>query len=339
MSKKFIAIGHPTLDLGKPNQWGGGVTYACLAVKRLTQTKVRIVTPISTGNRYVREMKTLGIEVVRLPVPAANKKTITAFENIYDKVGNRRQIVHEVQSPITQKDLPFFPEVDKNTIVFVATVISEVSPSLFPIVKNRAKLLIVAPQGYYRQVTLDRNVTQKKWGEVKSLSYADMTILSEEDLTYRDKFQNSWFDQIRKYSSLTILTRGERGSTIYLGNKYDGIDISAFRLKDSEIKSLTGAGDVYAGLFAVNYDPNIKKRGLAEFRKHLRQVAAFSSLAAAATIAAAGGPQGGIYSIPTREQLIGFLKDRKNRLKEYYQELGMPLNYFYLYFDLRKSKY
>lgn len=319
MTKKILAIGHPTLDLGKPNQWGGGVTYSSLAVVRLAHTKVKILARISSDHRYAAEMKKLGIEVACLPVATAEKKGITTFENIYDGRGSRHQIVHRVQTPIRKQDLSSFPVIDKNTIVLIATVISEVDPALFPFLKDKAGLLVAAPQGYFRQVGQDGRVSQKKWEDIEALQFADATVLSEEDLTDETRFQNAWLEEIREYSPVTVLTRGEKGSIVYFGGKGEGIGIPAFKLKPPEIRSLTGAGDIFAGLFAVNFKADKRSEGPVKFKKHLKKIAAFSSLAAAATIAAAGGVEGGIYSIPTKKQLDQFLSGRKKRLHAYYQ--------------------
>jgi hypothetical protein len=132
------------------------------------------------GHKYITDLKHMGAHVHPLKT---NLNTITTFANIYDESARRTQHVLEVQEPITCDDFSFFPhDLLKDATVLVAPVIDEVDMDLYPALA-RSAMLAIALQGYFRALSRDGKVAQKRWvGFQGILRHAQATIFSEEDI-------------------------------------------------------------------------------------------------------------------------------------------------------------
>jgi sugar/nucleoside kinase (ribokinase family) len=302
-----VAIGHMTID--RPDEvvpqdhLGGGVSYSAVTAARLGHD-AHIITK-GYNDVYVKDLESMGVTVHVLP---SKVDRMTIFKNEYDTDGKRQQIVEERQEPITMEDYMSnnFPiDILNKATVIVAPVIGEVDVRLFPKLRG-AKLLGLIPQGYFREVGTDGMVSQKRWsGFNPYLDNVDVTVLSEEDIIIANNFDQRLFEQIASESLSTVLTKGKRGASVYLGNILDH-EVNAFLLKKSEENDFIGAGDVFAGAF---------------FTELLKENATYKSASTAATFYAAlkimklSGV--GINSIPTEEQYREFKKEQKERIKEF----------------------
>lgn len=317
-STSVFCIGHITNDLEPVQHLGGGVSYSAVVAAKLGFSS-HIITESPPHHPYLTELKNLGVRVHRLPtvVPRLEKK-ITSFRNFYDKKGHRRQIVTARQDDINMADLPNFPKITEDSTILVAPVISEVNTELFPILANYGNL-VVTPQGYFREIGPAGIVRRKLWSDIQSLSNAAMTILSDEDLTFEGEIDIGMLNAIRSYCPIVVLTQGTEGSTVFERDTGTVFRTKVFPLNKDEVKDLTGAGDTYAAAFVTQY----------EHTKDLRGSAAFASLYSALKIKGLGGEGIGISTIPTLEQVEGFIQSSKERHQAFLRENGLKELHFY----------
>lgn len=239
--KKFVAIGHIVNDLEPNNHIGGSVYYSAILARKLGY-EVTIITKAPKNHPYIKAFENLGISVHLLPTKLS---TITSFKNFYDENGRRTQFVTEMQELITSADtLPY--DILKDSIILVASVIGEVDTSLFSALAKYGPLFATL-QGYLRQVSEDGKVAKTFPEDLSFLKSVKATIFSEEDIAGDLKILNS----IRENSKVTVVTRGESGSTVFEGNQE--LSVPALALSNEEIHDLTGAGDTFAAAFILEY--------------------------------------------------------------------------------------
>lgn len=311
--KDFFAVGHITNDLLPTPHVGGGVSYSAVVARRLGMD-AHIITELPPNHPYLKELEELGIHMHRLPaVNPQLEETITTFRNFYDEKGNRRQIVSERQDDITVKDLPYFPDIPRGSVILVAPVVGEVDVRLFPELSKRGSIA-VTPQGYFRSIESNGIVKQKPWQDVDALQVAELVILSDEDVTFNGEMDEAYFARIRELCRITVLTQGENGLTVFRENE-EPIHIAPFKLKKNEARDLTGAGDSAAAAFVWHY-----------FKwKNIKEAGAFAALYPALKIMGIGG-EGGIHALPTLEQIQRYSLQNRERVASFYKsnELEMP---------------
>lgn len=158
----------------------------------------------------------------------------TVFENHYHG-GQRRQLVHARAAPL---DLAAIPHAWRRApLVHLAPIINEIDPhtdfaALFP----RASIA-VTPQGWLRVVdaagmvrTAPERLLSLPWRGVQVI------VLSEEDLAGDETLARALARQV----PLLILTRAERGATLFAGSAV--VDVPAC---PAQVVDPTGAGDVF----------------------------------------------------------------------------------------------
>lgn len=309
---EFFAIGHITNDLEPVPHLGGGVSYSAVAAHRFG-LRTHIITEAPPNHPYLDDLTDLGIAVHRLPAAEPRlESNITSFQNFYDEKGHRRQIVSNRQDDINLKDLPNFPEVPKNSVLFVAPVIAEVDPELFPEFIKQGRL-VVTPQGYFRVAGPDGTVKRAPWGNVDALSKAELVIFSDEDLTFDGQMDQIYFKHVRDLCSLIVLTQGTEGLTVFKRGE-EPIQINAFKLEEHETRSPTGAGDSCAAAFTWYYLIN---------RHNLKEAGVFAALYPALKIMGIGGQERGVQTLPTLEQVKKFIESNQERFKNFLKSNGL----------------
>ncbi|MCL5113992.1 MAG: PfkB family carbohydrate kinase [Patescibacteria group bacterium] len=305
LKKELFAIGHITNDLEPKPHLGGAVSYAAVAVARLGM-KAHVITEAPPDHPYLQELEALGVLVHRLPtiVPPLESH-LTAFRNFYDEAGHRRQIESNRQDDINLADLPNFPSIPSKSVVLVAPVIAEVNVELFTAL-SRAGHLVVAPQGYFRSVDEEGLVKRLPWKDVDALSRVEMVILSDEDITFREKMDEDYLDRIKGVCPVVVLTRGDKGLTIYHQGRKP-LEIKAFKLEKEEIISPTGAGDSCAAAFIWHY-----------FRfGDFRQAGIFATFYPALKLMGIGSKERGLRALPTLDQVRSYISQNPERFKRF----------------------
>lgn len=286
--KKAVAIGHITNDISPEPHLGGGASYTAVTLARLG-FRTTIITKCRINDPYVHQLRKMNVKTITL---SSEVNTITTFDNQYNEEGKRTQFVRDKQTPITRKDLNSLPDSVQDALILVAPVIGEVDMDTYPYLAIKNRMLAVIPQGYFRSISETGKVEQTPWaGFEEYLSHAKVTIFSDEDITIDGDFDNNLLTQIKSLSDITIVTRGERGATIFYNKGEDRFEIKAYKLLAGEAKDFTGAGDVFAATFLAHYMSH----------KDIQTAGVFACLFAAIKIKAGNGI--GLNSVPTYYQL------------------------------------
>jgi sugar/nucleoside kinase (ribokinase family) len=238
---QFLSIGHFTHDIVGDDLILGGASAYSSATARKMGLNTGVVT--SVGKDFIHYNKLNGISLYIKNNAHENSKT-TTFQNIYEN-GVRRQIIRSVAEMIGARDIP--DDCCDAEIVYICPVANEVG---FDVIKRFPNSIIGAsPQGWMRRWRSDGGVYAEKWQNAsKIIPDIDVLVMSEEDIA---PFPNV-IDEYVELSKITILTRGERGSTLFFENKV--IDFPAFKVK---VIDPTGAGDVFATAFLIKYKETI----------------------------------------------------------------------------------
>lgn len=226
----YLAIGHVTRDLtpGGP-RLGGTATYSALTARALG-LRVALVTSMPDSLTALTAPLD-GVRVANLPAEMA-----TTFENAYTPAG-RQQILSACAAPLTLESVPAAWRSAR--VVHLAPVAGEVPAALAAAL--RGTCLCVTPQGWMRHWDEAGRVSFRGWeGAAEVLAHADAVVLSIEDVAGDEALADRYARQAR----VAVVTRGARGSTLYVGGEVQAIPAPPVQEIDP-----TGAGDVFAASF------------------------------------------------------------------------------------------
>lgn len=248
----YLLIGHITADLLDDGsvQLGGTALYSGLAAAHMGANVA-----ILTRGRYgeiVAGMDIPGLEEFsdRLQIVVQDADVPTTFTNQY--LGTRRtQQIRHWAGPIDLRGLP--PHWGNAKIVHLGPVADEIDPRR--ITGLTTGFLGVTPQGWMRDWPRERGGMVKHTPlrlPVDLVNRLDSAIVSDEEIFHAR-------DLIERVGErrMSVVTRGPQGATIYhsIGRAADAqpgekyyrmVDIPGI---DVKVKSLTGAGDVFAAAF------------------------------------------------------------------------------------------
>lgn len=303
--KELYAIGHVTNDLEPEPHVGGAAPYSALTAHRLGMV-AHIITEAPPEHPYLDELAQAGLIVHRLQtVDQSKESSITSFRNFYDNAGHRHQIVSNRQDDINSRDLGNFPYIPPGSVIFVTPVIGEVNPEIFPDLSENG-YLVVAPQGYFRHSDSSGDISCENWTSLDSLKQAEITILSDEDISFDGEPDTACLDSIRKTCPIVVLTQGSEGLTVFVQGDQT-IHVKAFGMTPDEIVSPTGAGDSCAAAFVWHY----LKWG------KLKEAAVFGAFYPALKLMGIGGEQRGIHALPELSQIKRYVDLNKERFDAY----------------------
>ena len=301
--RRFVSLGHIVNDIQPANHLGGSVSYTAVAAVRLGY-EAHIITKCPKNHPYITLLENLGVQMHVLP---SLNSTITTFNNIYDKQGERKQQSLQQQETITIEDFPLFPKkLLASAIIVVAPVIGEVDMALLPFLSKYGSI-VVLPQGYFRTIQKDGTITPQEWNfDHKTVAKAEFVILSDKDIPEDETLNTSFLERLKSLVNICVLTHGEKGSTIYTNT--GETNVTAFPLKENEIQDFTGAGDTYAATFITRYKQT----------KNIKEAALVASFYASLKIIGFRGI--GIDSIPTKTEIQQFISQNANRIRTYLKE-------------------
>lgn len=228
----YLIIGHVTQDrVDTKLVLGGTVTYSALTARNLGQ-RVGVLTSSAFEPGLVDILH--GIQVARLPA-----EETTRFVNTYTR-NDRQQRVEAVAEPLSAEQL--LPDWRSAPLVHLAPIASEVPPELvhaFP-----SALIGVTPQGWLRAWDETGLISAVPWAKAEVvLARADAVILSEQDV-----LDATLIDRYAEQARLLVVTRGERGASVYRAGQVT--DIAAFQSRRQV--DPTGAGDVFAAAYLIH---------------------------------------------------------------------------------------
>ena len=256
MPTTFLSVGHFCYDVS-PNGYilGGSASYSTITARNLGH-HARAVTAV--GSNFHRENPLLeGIKTVYHESPET-----TIFDNQYDAKGRRQQFILGSAQELKGNHIPV--EWRTSNIAYLCPIADEVSAEVVHCFSDET-LIGATPQGWLRQWDASGRVEAKRWGTATDiLPHIDILILSDEDL-------RSYPDELERYIGLTsivVLTRGAQGATLFQnGTQFKS---TAYAVKEVDP---TGAGDVFATAFLINY---YQSRSIKEALNFAHCVASFA---------------------------------------------------------------
>ncbi len=229
----FVAVGHVTLDrFGDIVRAGGAALYAAVTAHRLGLS-VGILT--SHGDDFPLDALPPQIEVVSVPAPRT-----TSFEH-GDDGGQRTLRVTAAARPLGIADVP--EDWRDAPIVLLAPVLNEVDPLLATVFGDAS--LGAAAQGWLRGVGRDGVVTPTTWTPPDVLiGRLQALFLSREDVGGDVTGAVEMFQRV----PVGALTAGDAGALLFVNGERHEVRPHPAREVDG-----TGAGDVFAAAFLIDY--------------------------------------------------------------------------------------
>ncbi len=236
MQPTFLSVGHFCYDVA-PDGYilGGSAAYSTVTARNLG-IPARAVTAV--GPNFDAENCLLkGIET-----RYHQSTETTIFDNQYDERGNRLQFISALAMNLSPEHIPITWRCPD--IVYLCPIAGEVDADIIHMFSDET-LIGVTPQGWMRQWDSDGRVFPKRWENAEEiLPHTDILVLSDEDL-------GMYPDELEKYITLTpivVLTRGARDAQLF----QNGNVLKSPAYSITEIDP-TGAGDVFATAFLINY--------------------------------------------------------------------------------------
>jgi hypothetical protein len=204
----YLLIGHIAHDVTPHGpSLGGTVSYGAHTAVALSQ-KVGILTSAKPDEPLLADLPA-GVQVVSIPA-----EHTTVFNNRY--VGSARtQYMYHRALTLTPAMLP--PAWRRARLIHIAPIAYEVDPAFFTFFDQGA--ICVTPQGFMRHREPDGLVTTVHWADAeKTLPHARLTVFSEEDIRHDPSLEKTF----ARLAPVAVITRAERGGTVYQGDKvYD----------------------------------------------------------------------------------------------------------------------
>lgn len=231
----YLLIGHIAHDV-TPNgpRLGGTVSFGAYTAAAFG-LRVGILTSAAPGEPLLNDLPP---QAIVISTPAEHT---TIFDNRYNG-STRTQFMYHRAETLTPEMLP--PAWRQARMVHLGPIAYEVAPSFAAVFAGRS--ICVTPQGWMRRREADGRVTTIPWETAHDvLPHARLTVLSEEDIRH-DPSLEAVFAGI---APLMVLTRAERGGTIYQQGKR-----SEFAAYPTTQIDPTGAGDVFATALLIALD-------------------------------------------------------------------------------------
>ena len=264
----YLIVGHITRDIiEKGFRLGGTAVYSGILAKRMG-LKVGLVT---SYNEEIPVESLNGIQIIN-----HRSNRTTTFINNYTPSG-REQCILERAKPLGMNQIPARWRSAK--IVHLGPVAREISPEIgfyFP-----GAALCLSLQGWLREWDRKGLIQSSPFPKMNN-SFPENTtaFLSIEDLG----FDRSLINPLRSLIPQLVLTKGNAGADIFWQEKTTSITV-----KPHDEVDPTGAGDIFAAAFMINYSFNGKNL--------------IESAQAASALAAISVTRPGIEGIPTEAEI------------------------------------
>jgi len=246
----LVTVGHLTIDrilspkLSTPKTaLGGPPTYVSLAARKL-EANVSVISKVGGDfpREYVKWLRSKGVDLSGLK--QIRDALTTRFLLKYRK--EQRQLQLESLAP------PILPEDVSGSLrakaVHAAPIASELSQSVVDKLRTLTDTLSLDPQGFVRKFDEQGNVKLGRWGGRRILRQIDVYKSSFSEIKAATGLTSLQI-AVRKIHScgprIVIVTRGTKGSTLFVDGKFYEIPVCKPRV----VKDFTGAGDAFIGAF------------------------------------------------------------------------------------------
>src|SRR5438309_10900997 len=230
---EFVAVGHVTLDrFGGEVRPGGAALYAAVTADRLGLS-AGILT--SHADDFPLDLIPPRIEVVSVPAPAT-----TVFEH-HVTDDEREMRVLSAAAPLGEADVP--EDWRDAGLVLLAPVINEVDAQLAAAFGDAS--VAAEAQGWLRGLGRDGAVRTVRWETaMQTLRSLQARFLSASDVRGQESAMTEWVQRV----PIAVVTAGRDGALLYVnGERYE------LRARPALEVDPTGAGDVFAATFLVQY--------------------------------------------------------------------------------------
>lgn len=238
-----LIIGNLTIDINITEtgiyNGVGGSSFFCGKILSGLGAKVEIASP--RGEDFPDEMlKGMTLH----PAKPVTKNTLT-FKNIINNKSRRQIVLHAADAgTFKARDIP-----DSNCdTVLVTPLIDNMDKAFHLCVKDKfpRALRVLLPQGLFRKIGDNGQVTRKNWNDAKNISALyKIIVFSREDVQDADAFAQN----LSKGETIAVVTKDKDGCTVFVNGKKT--DFPAFKAKS--IIDSTGAGDIFAAALAYDY--------------------------------------------------------------------------------------
>lgn len=249
---------------------GGAAAYAGLLSHRLGYDTA-VLTAFGDDFQFASQFKGIDLHVVPSP-------ETTVFENIYHD-GQRTQYLHSRATPLTPAELPAHLQHPKT--VLLGPICDEVSFEFLDYFASQNTITCACPQGWMRQWDERKLVSPKSIADWQVLAKADIISMSEADVA------GNWdlINHIAFFTNILLVTQGASGAVVF--EKGERRHFPALPVQELDP---TGAGDIFAAAFLLNY---------AEGR-NIETAVQFAHLVAGLSIQGSG-----MGSVPGRAEILG----------------------------------
>ena len=272
----YLAIGHVAKDLTAAGpRLGGTVSFAVLTARALDYAPGAVT---ACGSDL--DLSPLA----GIPLACTPSTDSTTYENVYGPTG-RQQFIRAQAAPLTSAAIP--PAWRRARLVHLAPLAHELEPSLLLALGD--VFVGVTPQGWLRQWDGAGRVRPgvDEWpGAAQVLGRANAMVLSLDDIGRDWAVAERW----ARLAAVLVVTEGADGCTVFVR----GQGARQFLAPRQDEVDPTGAGDVFAAAFFVNYYETDDAWASARFAN---QVASLSVTRA------------GLAGVPTPEE-IGLCRTR-----------------------------
>jgi sugar/nucleoside kinase (ribokinase family) len=245
VTPQFVAAGHVTLDhFGEDVRPGGTALYAALTAHRLG-CSVGLLT--SFGPDFPRSLFPPDLEVAHVPSPRT-----TVFRHETGRDGRRLTLLGRAADLGT----------DHLPLSFKAAELALLGPDANEVGPYRAAEFTegavgAAAQGWLRGRGAGGVISPALWEDADLvLPHIQALFLSEEDLGPHGEEVVEWFQQI----PFGVITLGSRGAYLFVsGERY------FIEAEPADEVDATGAGDVFAAAFLIDYQRHANPWEAAQF--------------------------------------------------------------------------
>lgn len=225
---------------------GGAVMFLYRICKQFPDCIATIIA--SYGVDYVPYLDYVSI------IPSSpNFENTLVYENI-SKNGIRQQRAYNREGI-----MPFALDdkaksvLSKSDIIFIAPLLPNFSINYFYEVKLHAKedcLIVLLPQGFYRNFDSRDNVIVREFTEAKEITeHVDIVITSERDHSNMINMCKQWSQN--NPNLITAVTKAEKGATIIQRNIET--NVPTIPVDEKDIVDSVGAGDAFSAGFTYQY--------------------------------------------------------------------------------------
>lgn len=248
----FVVLGDVCIDKnsieGKFYKKAGGPP---VFISQFLEKQGQSVTVISSYGKDFEPYK----ESLSLYPKGPNLERTLAYENIVINEERTQKCHYYKQDLLVKADNKMSSILATANCVFVAPLTPFLSYEYLKEVVdkiNKKTLLILLPQGYFRNFDNNDNVTIRKFKEAdKIIPLFDFMILSSEDFPDIEKLSKNW---TQKFKTKIIITKAQLGADLISNGRIE--NFSTQKVEKEKIKDSTGAGDIFTAAFGYHFLKN-----------------------------------------------------------------------------------